>query len=146
LANRFRPVEVDSQALEWKSYDNGEKLRYGGKEFTRRTVASKGLGLPGRHLPKWCRETMTPDGEVLDLVVDCATREEYLSDESILRLKSRFVYADNGESLGPCRIFGMHSERKLDSIPDVANAVCPVLDYLHPNDLIQGIRKTLGIE
>lgn len=98
--------------LEWtETFDHksatsrGRKtVHYGGKVYLPQKRVSRGLGLPRPIQKQIFEEARLPNGELADVVYEIATRQAYISEESLNALRSRFVYADDQRGLGPCRV------------------------------------------
>ena len=86
----------------WIPSENGNVVFYAGKRYLP-AKAPHALGLSTRQIIN-LKEGVLPNGELADVIHNLRTREIYFSQELIDRLKGRFVYADNEQPLGPCRV------------------------------------------
>jgi hypothetical protein len=109
----------------WTPSKDGKSVSYAGTKYLP-AKAPHALGLTTRQIIS-LKEGILPNGEVANVIHDIKTREVYFSQEVVDRLKGRFVYSDNEQSLGPCRVHNGHwSNGLLHGHSRLENSLRPV--------------------
>jgi hypothetical protein len=118
-------TESKKSQRKWKPSQDGKAVSYAGTKYLP-AKAPHALGLTTRQIIN-LKQGILPNGEVANVIQDTQTREVYFSQEVVDRLKGRFIYADNEEPLGPCRVHSGHwSNGLLHGHSRLENSLRPV--------------------
>jgi hypothetical protein len=89
---------------QWKASPDGMSVSYSGKTYlSQKRVASLGLGLPV-HILSQVKSGLLPNGNAADVIHDAQSKAAFFNSDLVDQLQRRFAYADNGESLGRCKV------------------------------------------
>lgn len=127
-----------SASAEWKRSADGKTVQCGGKIYLPKKATNE-LGFD-REALRILREGVLPNGEIANVMQELGTKDIFFSHDLIERLKTRFVYDDNGQSVGRCRVHNGPWHHGMSSFhsrsPQQLRSTSEILRYTHDEDYL----------